>query len=214
MNINACIFDFDGTLVDTLYYHYESLNYVLSRHGGDLTYDDYIYKYNGQKAQTVMLELFPWTDSATLSWYLQEKTNRYHTLIENYGITPLDGVIDFLEYLHKNCIKCGIASSSRSAKFVAEKSWIAQYMQVTVTGNDIKNSKPDPEIFLLAADRLGVSYQNCVVFEDASSGIKGAKNAGMYTVGLQRSNDTGVESADIVVYSLSDYQHIIDYFHL
>ena len=129
------------------------------------------YKYNGQKAQTVMLELFPWTDSATLSWYLQEKTNRYHTLIENYGITPLDGVIDFLEYLHKNCIKCGIASSSRSAKFVAEKSWIAQYMQVTVTGNDIKNSKPDPEIFLLAADRLGVSYQNCVVFEDAASGM-------------------------------------------
>lgn len=94
------------------------------------------------------------------------------------------GVKALLEQLRKQGVKTGLASSSKNARTVIQRLHIESYFDVVVDGTMIVHSKPDPEIFLLAASRLGVDSKDCVVFEDAEAGVEAALAAGMKCVGV------------------------------
>jgi len=107
------------------------------------------------------------------------------------------GVLKLLTDLKKNNFRIALASSSKNATTVIGKLGIKSWFEVIVDGNMIKNSKPDPEIFLTAAKKLGVQPEECVVIEDAEAGVEAAKRAGMKCVGI--GNLSQLHQADKVV---------------
>ncbi len=190
--IKAVMFDLDGVIVDTSNYHYLSwkklcleLDYNLNESGNDFL--------KGLSREDSLIKII---DLANISLpeekfkeYLIKKNSYYLDFINN--ISPkniLPGVLSFLRYLKKKSIKISLCSSSKNAKFVLEKLDMISLFDIIVDGNDIKMGKPDPEIFLIASKKLVTEPKNCLVFEDAQSGIDAANKAGMTVVGIGNKN--------------------------
>jgi len=109
------------------------------------------------------------------------KNDIYRKLLEN--LKPEDaseGAFELLKELREKGIKTAIGSSSRNAKFILNQIGLTEYFDTIVDGYDIKNTKPDPEVFLIAAERLNLNAEDCIVLEDAPSGIQAA-NEGKFT---------------------------------
>ena len=96
----------------------------------------------------------------------------------------LPGAMDLLKDLKEKGIKIAIGSSSRNSPLILEKIGLSDFFDTTVDGNDISKSKPDPEVFLLAAEKLGTAPEDCVVIEDADAGVEAALSAGMKVIGV------------------------------
>ena len=190
--IKAVMFDLDGVIVDTSNYHYLSwkklcleLDYNLNESGNDFL--------KGLSREDSLIKII---DLANISLpeekfkeCLIKKNSYYLDFINN--ISPkniLPGVLSFLRYLKKKSIKISLCSSSKNAKFVLEKLDMISLFDIIVDGNDIKMGKPDPEIFLIASKKLVTEPKNCLVFEDAQSGIDAANKAGMTVVGIGNKN--------------------------
>lgn len=101
------------------------------------------------------------------------------------------GAFALIRTLRNRGIRIALCSSSKNARLVLEKLGVRDLFDATVTGNDIRHAKPDPEIFLTAATRLGVPPSACVVFEDSLAGIRGAIAAGMQTIGVGNRAELG-----------------------
>jgi beta-phosphoglucomutase len=102
-------------------------------------------------------------------------------------INPVDvfpGVREFLTQLQMHGYKIALGSASKNAPLLLEKLQIAQFFEAVIDGNSIEKAKPNPEVFLKGAEALGVAPKNCVVFEDAISGVQAARSAGMYCIGV------------------------------
>jgi len=108
-----------------------------------------------------------------------------------------------LKNIRQTGVKVSLCSSSKNAHLVLDSLGLTQYFDAIVTGADIRRAKPDPEIFLLGAERVGVSPENCLVFEDAPSGVAGALAAGMKCVGVGTP-----ELLDEAPYTITDYATI------
>ena len=200
--IEAVIFDLDGVLTDTAVYHYQSWKGVAAKFNYDLTEHDNEKLKGVSRADSLKL-ILQWA-SVTLPQeeipqLLQEKNDHYLLLINELGQKDiLPGVLDFLALLEsKNCAKA-VGSSSKNAPFILEKLGLAPRFAAVIDGNGVKNTKPDPEVFLNAAQKLGVNPERCLVVEDAPSGIQAAKAAGMNVVGI----GYDLEQADLCVPSL------------
>lgn len=109
----------------------------------------------------------------------------------------LPGVVEFLDLLDDNNIAIALGSSSKNAPVILEAVGLAHRFPVSVDGNQIAHSKPHPEVFLLGADRLGLSPSECVVFEDAISGVQAAKRGNFKCVGV--GDSTVLSEADVVI---------------
>ncbi len=115
----------------------------------------------------------------------------------------LPNVVSFISDLKRHGIRLAIGSSSKNAKPIISQLGLTEMFDVIVDGNDLTHSKPHPEVFLKAADRLGISPAECVVLEDAQSGVQAAKTAGMRCVGIGSFAILG--AADVVIPSLVDF---------
>lgn len=185
----ACIFDFDGVLVDSERYHHLGWLAVAQLIGTDLTYDEYapfksagrtkMIPYLFEKAGKVMNE-----DEYEKFCRIREEKIAVEIAKLNKN-DVMDGVADFLKLLRKNGIKTAVASASASSTGVAKRFGLYDLFDAFVDGNDKLPRKPNPDIYLEAAKRLGVNPRDCVVFEDSIVGVNGAKNANMYCVGYQ-----------------------------
>ena len=131
-------------------------------------------------------------ENATRSYTDEEKTalatrkNGYYLELIR-AITPADllpGVPEFLKALRAAGIRQAIGSSSKNSPVILQQTGLAAWFDATADGNDIRRSKPDPEVFLLAAQRLGLSPAECVVVEDADAGVEAALAAGMRVIAV------------------------------
>jgi beta-phosphoglucomutase len=186
--IKAAIFDLDGVIVDTAHYHYLAWKQLSAELGIDLTIEDNerLKGVSRMRSLEIILEIggvsLPEHDKELLA----DKKNRWFVeLIEK--MTPSEifpGVPDLIEKFRKKGILIGLASSSKNAPRVLDLLQIRSHFDVIVDGTMITHSKPDPEIFLLAASKLGLDPKDCVVFEDAEAGVEAAVRAGMKCVGV------------------------------
>ena len=96
----------------------------------------------------------------------------------------LDGVFEFIDYIKSKGIKTAVGSASKNTPMILEKTGLAGLFDAVSCGLDTQKSKPDPEVFLIAADRLGVPYANCLVIEDSDAGIQAAKAGGMLALAV------------------------------
>lgn len=186
--IKACIFDLDGVIVDTARYHYLAWKRLAEELGVPFTEADNerLKGVSRVRSMEIILEL----GGITLSQLEKEKlANKKNTWFVDYveRMVPDEiypGVKQLLRNLKAKGIKIGLASSSKNAQTVIQLLHIKNEFDAVVDGTMITHSKPDPEIFLLAAQKLQVDPSACLVFEDAEAGVEAALAAGMKCVGI------------------------------
>lgn len=187
--LKGVIFDMDGVLVDNADIHIEALEIFFGRLGVD-GWQDNIMECFGMGSNEIWEMLIPphILCRKPLEQWTREKEAIYREIYES-RIKEVNGLTTLLKELTANGIKCAVGSSAciENVEFVLDRCNIGSYFSQTVCGDDVKRCKPDPEIYLTAARKLGLEPSECLVFEDAKAGIKAARNAGMKVVALATS---------------------------
>jgi beta-phosphoglucomutase len=204
--IKAVLFDLDGVLVSTDEYHYLSWKKLSKEEGFDFFDHEFNHKFRGV-ARKECIEIITNASGKHYSpeqkQELADRKNRY--FVESLSTVTtevlLPGSLSTLQELKKRGIKIAVASNSRNAKTIIDQSKIKEFLDTIVDGYDIKNSKPDPEVFLLAAKNVGVHPAQCLVIEDAVAGIESARRAGMKALGI--GTKERLPNADIVIPNLA-----------
>lgn len=188
-SIKAVIFDLDGVLVDTARYHDQAWEELATGFGYALTEADRHALKGRSRADSLeyILEQAGWEDAdpAQKSRWLQAKNARYLELVE--GLTPQDaaeGAQDLLVQLREAGIKLALGSASQNATKVLSKIGMEGAFDSVVDGTRTTRSKPDPQVFEMAASDLGLDPKDCLVIEDAPAGIEAALAGGFRTIGL------------------------------
>ena len=206
--IKACIFDLDGVIVDTARYHYLAWKRLAKELGVDLTLEDNerLKGVSRMRSLEIILEI----GGVSLSELEKERlANKKNTWFVDYveRMAPEEifpGVRAMMQGMRELGIKLALASSSKNAKTVIQLLHIQHEFDAIVDGTMITHTKPHPEIFLMAADKLGIRPENCVVFEDAEAGIEAAVAAGMKCVGV--GSPLMLKDANRIVSTTSEFQ--------
>lgn len=216
--LEAVIFDLDGVITDTAEYHYlawkalgEELNIPFTRE-----FNESLKGISRMESLEKILVLGGREDDFTgeEKLLLADKKNvHYCRLIE--GITTADilpGIFEFIVQIKQKGLKMGLASVSKNAFTVMDRLQLTNQFDTIVDAAAIKKGKPDPEIFLKAAEQLGVEQKACIGIEDAEAGIEAIKAARMFAVGIGKNNT--LSKADLVYNRTSDVQfaEILDAF--
>jgi beta-phosphoglucomutase len=204
--IKAVLFDLDGVLVSTDEYHYRSWQKLSAEEGFDFFDQEFNHRFRGV-ARMECIEIITHASGKKYTTEqkqeLAERKNRY--FVESLStVTPealLPGALRALQELKKRGIKIAVASNSRNAKTIIKSVEIEPYLDAVVDGYEIENSKPDPEVFLLASKNVGVPPAQCIVVEDAVTGVEAARRAGMKALGI--GTKERLPNADIVIPDLS-----------
>lgn len=193
-NIKAALFDLDGVIVFTDKYHYLAWKKLSDEQGWD--FDEKVNnRLRGIPRLSSLEEILKYNNIDLPMEQKIELMNRkndyYVELLENINEEDIyPGVVEFIKKLRAKGTKISLCSSSKNAPLVLDKLGLIELFDAVVTGHDIKNAKPDPEIFLLGAKKLRMPEFHCVVFEDAKAGIEGAKAANMKNVGVGNREET------------------------
>ena len=200
----AVLWDMDGVLVDSAEYHYAAWRDALAREGVDLSYDAFRATF-GQRNDAILRHLLgPDLPDSEVARIGDLKESLYRELVQTRGITPLSGVLDWLARLRDQGWRQAIASAAPRANVdaIVRALGIAHYFGAITSSEDVTRGKPDPQVYLIAAQRLGVPPARCVVVEDAPAGVEGARRAGMRCIGVTSTHPH--LDADLVVAALSD----------
>lgn len=188
MTIQACIFDLDGVICDTAQYHYLAWKQLADELGFEFTKEDNerLKGVSRMDSLNILLEIGQLTIDEEAKLELADRKNQvYVDFIRQIGPEEiLDGVKPFLVALRAQGIKIALGSVSKNAEMILNNLQLKSYFDAIIDGTKITNAKPDPEVFLRGAQELSVNPDECVVFEDAFSGVEAAIRAGMKCVGV------------------------------
>lgn len=207
----AAIFDLDGTLVDTYDAHMKSWQEIAGTIGHELTESEFSKQF-GRTNDPIIRELFEWAGRPApapdeIEAYAQRKESDFRSMVQD-EFPEMPGATVLLKSLHEDGwrLAAGTSAPMANAELFREKLGCGRLFETIVTGDDVTHGKPDPEVFVLAAARLGVPASSCVVIEDAAAGVEAAIRAGMASVGFCSKGRTPEElaDADLVVASLAD----------
>lgn len=205
--LRAAIFDFDGVVVDTEPIHYITFKQTLAQLGIEIPKERWYREFTGIGSKNIIRILFQENkiNEEVEKWFEKRRKN-FFDYVKNNGVNKIDGIDVFLKILKTKNIKTGIATGSgrELTKFVLQKISLSDYFDVIVSADDVTNKKPHPEVFLKAAELLGVSPNKCIAFEDSPNGVKSAKAAGMKLIGVESPSLPGTE-CDFVI---KDFQNL------
>jgi beta-phosphoglucomutase len=200
------IFDLDGVIVDTAKYHYLAWKKMAAQFGYDFTEEENeAFKGVSRiRCMELLLEMAQVEASQEqINEWLFQKNQDYLAYIEQMDQEEiLPGVLTALSFFKSRQIPTALGSASKNARPILEKVGLLSYFDAVVDGNDVSAAKPDPEVFLVAARQLGVTPEQCVVFEDSTAGIEAAQRAKMRTVGIGHTDSLG--KADVVFAQFTD----------
>ncbi|MFS4468621.1 beta-phosphoglucomutase [Maribacter sp. 2210JD10-5] len=188
MSKTGFIFDLDGVIVDTAKYHYLAWKKLANELGFEFTKEqNELFKgVSRKKCLEILLDIgnIKATQEQFDTWMV-EKNEDYLEFIEKMDSSEiLPDVPRVLKFLKERNIPMALGSASKNAKPILEKVKLLHYFDSIVDGNSVTKAKPDPEVFLMAAENLKVHPSACVVFEDAVAGIEAANIANMTSIGI------------------------------
>ena len=211
MAIKGLIFDLDGVLVDTVPTHFRAWSRMFHEFGYEFGRKEYLTLVDGRLrydgARAVMTDI----DEATVIERANKKNDYYLEAIDRGEFNTFDSALRKVRELHAQGYHLAAASSSANVRHILDTIGILDLFETVVGGPDVTHGKPHPEIFLTAAAGLGLPVEECVVIEDAESGVKAAKAGGFYCFGLQYPDENAelphkanLEMADTIIHSLEE----------
>jgi beta-phosphoglucomutase len=202
------LFDMDGVLVDSYSAHWESWRRLGREVGFDMTERQFVQTF-GRTSREVIVE--SWPDLARAADQITALDRRKESLFREIlaaDFPAMDGAVELIDALAAAGFVLALGSSGppENVALVLEKLGCRDRFQAVITGTDVSRGKPDPQVFLLAAERIGLPTRCCLVVEDAPAGIAAARAAGMMCLGLASTGRSTVElaAADRVVTTLRD----------
>ncbi|MGL6107137.1 beta-phosphoglucomutase [Romboutsia sp.] len=218
--IQAFIFDLDGVITDTAHFHYLAWKELGAKIGIEID-EDFNETLKGISRMESLERILKFgnkenyfTDEEKEKMAI-EKNNYYVSLIEN--ITPKDvlpGIENLLNEIRNNNIKIGLASASKNAVMVLKNLELIDYFDFIADAAICKNSKPAPDIFLMAAEGLNVNPLNCIGIEDASAGIEAINLSNMYSVGVGEKNILYEAKFIVDCTDKLDFKELVDKFKI
>jgi beta-phosphoglucomutase family hydrolase len=203
----GALFDWDGVVIDSSAHHEKSWEQLAEEIRKPLPADHFIRGF-GMKNQVIIPEILGWTrDPDEIEAHSLRKEQLYRDIIRVEGIDALPGVADLLRLLSDHGVPCAVASSThrKNVEVVLDAIGLRQYFSAIVTAEDVAHGKPDPEVFLTAAQRVDREARACVVFEDAHVGIEAGLAAGAKVVAVATTNPLAeLGAADLAVASLAE----------
>jgi beta-phosphoglucomutase family hydrolase len=196
----AVIFDMDGTLVATTELDFLAWQKLFKEYGVDITFQEY-YPLLGKKSSDMVLHFLKLKGPEAI-YPLTKKMEYFDNLVDSRGIEILPNTEKILYQFKCNNIPLALATSSRKRKMnrIMQQTGFAKYFDVFVTGEEVEQGKPNPDIFLLAAQQLLVNPSDCLVFEDAINGVIAAKAAGMKCVAISNTHpNSELSMADLII---------------
>lgn len=197
----ACIFDLDGVIVETSDAHFKAWQRLAESLGISFG-EEFNEQLKGVSRRKSIEKILALDDcelpEEEIQQLMDKKNGWYQDSIAE--LTPgdiLEGIPEFLERLQEMEISLGIGSSSKNAPYIIDYLQLNDTFEVIIDGNKVKNTKPDPEVFLKGAKALNVNPSQTIVFEDAASGVEAAKTGGFISVGVGSEEYLG--EADLVI---------------
>jgi beta-phosphoglucomutase family hydrolase len=203
-HLEAVLWDLDGVIADTAEYHYQAWREVLRKRGVDFSKADFMSLFGQRHDSIIRFALGDSLPKKELDAITEEKQQNYRRRVA-VNIRPMPGAIALIKSLQEHGIKSGIASSAvpENIEIITRSLGIKDCFQAIAHGMEVKEGKPSPQIFLLAAKKLKVKPDNCVVIEDAIAGVAAAKQAGMKCVAVTNSHSKkDLKKADLIVDTL------------
>ena len=190
MNIKAVLFDHDGTIADSEQVHFEMWRDVLYKYGVELSHDEYKSQYAGipttTNAKTIVDNHSLDVEPAALASAKSEITNEY---LAKQAFPLMRGAFESIRYFYEQGLIVGIVTGAGSGGVhsTLKNHGLEKYVSVVVSGDDVENSKPAPDCYLLAAEKLGLQPSQCIAIEDTYNGSLSAIRANMECIGVSSS---------------------------
>lgn len=194
------ICDMDGTLIESTEADYLAWKRLFAEHNKELSFEDYFPLIGMKSAVVVQSRLLLEGEEAKEA--LAKKMDYFSDIVTDSGIKTVPFATKLLQQLKERNVKLALATSSRrpKMKMVLQLTELLPFFDVIVTGDEVSRSKPAPDIFLKAAERLQLLPHECIVLEDAANGVKAAKNAGMKCVAITTTHSADLlTEADLVI---------------
>ncbi|MBC5836895.1 beta-phosphoglucomutase [Flavobacterium muglaense] len=184
----AFIFDLDGVIVDTAKYHFLAWQKIAQELNINFTLEDneLLKGVSRVRSLDIILELgkVEASQEDKNRWLIQKNEEYLTYLVDMDQSEILAGVLPVLQFLKDKKQPIALGSASKNARPILEKTGIIHYFDAIVDGNDVTNAKPDPEVFLIAAQALGIKPEDAIVFEDSVAGVQAANIAKMISIGI------------------------------
>jgi beta-phosphoglucomutase len=194
----------DGTIVDSLPYHTQAWKVIFSKRGKIFSEADREW-VNGRKNEVIVPHIMgKKISSEEVELIANEKEATFRSFVKD-SIQALPGVVELIKALAEAKYQLAIVSSTpkENIELITKTLGVKKYFSLFINGDDVKEGKPSPQGFLLAAEKLGIEPENCVVMEDAIVGVRAAKRAGMYCIAVANTcHREDISEADMVVNSL------------
>lgn len=184
------IFDMDGVIVDNHRYHFSAWMEFSQRYNFELNEEIYRDKFNGKTNVDLFKMVFG--DEITedeIKKYAEEKEGLYHELYSEH-MRAHKGLLDFLEYLRAHQIQMALGTSAptMNVDFILDNLKLRQYFSTIVDGSQVDKGKPDPQVYQLCVNKMGLESKDCVVFEDSLAGLESGKRAGCTIIAVATSH--------------------------
>ena len=199
----AVLWDLDGTLVDSEEFHWLSWRDTMRPEGVELTYEQFLASFGQRNDRILPAWLGADVDGGRVLRIGDDKESEFRRLAEVHGLVPLPGAREWLSRLKAAGWKQAIASSAPrpNVEMMLRVAGLSEGFDAIVSADDVTIGKPDPQVFLKAAEKLQVPPSRCIVVEDAVAGIEGARRAGMRSIGVTKNARL---DADLFVTSLAE----------
>ncbi len=199
------IFDWDGVIIRSNEIHQESWELIAKEEGLPLQ-PGFFQAVFGLKNENIILNMLRWTENLAAAKALSNrKEELFRLLLTRKKIDPLPGVKEFIDELHSAAVPFAVGSSTdrKNIEVALDHMGFENKFHTIVAAEDVGLGKPDPDVFLICAERLDLSPKSCIVIEDAPLGIEAARRAGMKVVAVTTTHEEdALQEADLIVDTL------------
>jgi beta-phosphoglucomutase len=186
--LKAVLFDLDGTLIDSEYFHFECWNEILEETGAQLTYTDWLQNYAGIPLPTNAKKLTEkYGINTPLADVIERRENLTLERLKTKDVNLMPYAAEILDFFVEKGLTLALVTSSprQDVDAVFARNGLGKYFKLIITRSDVTHSKPDPESYNVCCEKLGIAKEDCLVFEDTINGIKAAKAAALTCYAIQ-----------------------------